>query len=97
MPDLAAAPPHIADPCPAGRPIPADPAALLHTSEAAYLTGLSPRTLEKLRLAGGGCPFVQLGRAVRYRRRDLLEWIGSNIRLSTTGGSQIRLSSARRL
>ena len=75
---------HIADACPAGRPIPQDPDALLLTGEAAFLAGLSPRTLEKLRVVGGGCPFVRLGRATRYRRRDLVEWIERQLRKSTS-------------
>ena len=75
---------HVADPEPAGRPIPHDAEALLFTAEAAYLAGLSPRTLEKMRVAGGACPYVSLGRAVRYRRRDLLQWIEGQVRRSTS-------------
>ena len=70
---------------PAGRPLPCDPDALLFTSEAAYLTGLSVRTLEALRLRGGGPPFVAFGRrAVRYHRRDLMAFIESHRRRSTS-------------
>ena len=75
---------HAADAEPAGRPIPQDPDALLFTAEAAYLRGQSPRTLEKERVAGGGCPFALLGRSVRYRRRDVLEYIERQIRCSTS-------------
>ena len=61
---------------PAGRPIPQNPDALLHTVEAAFLLGLSPRTLETLRLRGDGPAFIVVTkRAVRYRRQDLIEWI----------------------
>jgi hypothetical protein len=82
---------HVADPEPAGRPIPQDPDALLFTAEAAYLRGQSPRTLEKERVAGGGCPFASLGRSVRYRRRDVLEYIERRIRRSTSdrGGAAV--------
>jgi len=70
---------------PAGRIIPLDPEALLFQSEAAYLTAASTRTLEAWRLHGGGPPFISLGRrAVRYRRRDLLEWIEGRRRRSTS-------------
>lgn len=70
---------------PAGRPVPSDPDALLHQAEAAYLTGLSGRTLETFRLRGGGPLFVVLAkRAVRYRRRDVLAWIDSRVRRSTS-------------
>ncbi len=70
---------------PAGRPIPEHRDSLLVTSEAAFLMGLSHRTLEALRLRGGGPPFVKVtSRAVRYRRRDVLEWIEQRIRRSTS-------------
>ena len=32
----------------------------------------------------GGCPFVKLGRSVRYRRSDVLKFIESRVRTSTT-------------
>ena len=65
--------------------LPQDPAALLHTREAARLLGLSPRTLESLRLRGGGPPFVSVTkRAVRYRRSDLEAWIRARLRRSTS-------------
>ncbi len=70
---------------PAGRPIPVNPDALLFTSEAAFLVALSPRTLEALRLSGAGPRFVALGRrAIRYRRRDLENWIAAHERRSTS-------------
>ncbi len=70
---------------PAGRPIPAHPDALLFTAEAAYLLGLSPRTLEALRLRGGGPPFVAVTpKAVRYRPRDIEAWVAEHMRVSTS-------------
>jgi predicted DNA-binding transcriptional regulator AlpA len=70
---------------PAGRPIPAHPDALLFPAEAAFLLGLSIRTLEAARLNGGGPSYIALGRrAVRYRRRDLEEWIERHRRKSTS-------------
>jgi hypothetical protein len=50
----------LADPEPTGRPIPRDPDALMFGAEMAYLLGLSVRTLEGLRLRGGGPPYVKL-------------------------------------
>lgn len=51
---------------PAGR-FPQDPAAALFPIEVSMITGLSVRTLEALRLKGGGPVYVSLGRrAVRY-------------------------------
>ena len=70
---------------PAGRPIPRHPDALLFTAEAAFLLGLSPRTLEALRLRGNGPPFLALTpKAVRYHRGDLEKWIEARRRVSTS-------------
>ena len=74
----------LADPEPAGRPIPRDPDALLFGAEMAYLLGLSVRTLEGLRLRGGGTPYVKFQRSVRYRRGDGLAWAAGKLRRSTS-------------
>ena len=57
---------------------------LLTSREAAALLRLSERTLERHRTAGTGPRFCALGRAVRYRRRDLLDWIERGTRQSTS-------------
>jgi hypothetical protein len=57
---------------------------LLTEIEAAQLRRQSVRTLQAERLRGGGCPFVKLGRSVRYRRLDVLEFIEAKRRLSTS-------------
>jgi Helix-turn-helix domain len=57
---------------------------LLSTSEAADALRLSPRTLERLRLVGGGPVFVKAGRRVLYREPDLAAWIESRVRGSTS-------------
>jgi hypothetical protein len=44
------------------------------TVEAAEFLHLSPRTLEKMRLVGGGPPFCKLGRRAFYTLPDLKEW-----------------------
>ena len=84
---------------PSGRPIPDLPDALLRTPEVAFLLGLSPRTLEALRLRGGGPPFVAVTpKAIRYRRRDLEAWIDARIRVSTSdpgGNPQTRSGDDR--
>jgi predicted DNA-binding transcriptional regulator AlpA len=69
---------------PSGRVIPLDPDALLYQREASYLAGLSHRTLEAMRLRGGGPPYIKIGSAVRYRRGDLVEWIDAHRRRSTS-------------
>lgn len=48
---------------------------LLIAAEAAELLRLSQRTLERHRTAGTGPRFVRLGRAIRYRRGDLIDFV----------------------
>ncbi len=59
------------------RPVPASepptPHYLNNTQAAAYLN-LSPRTLEKQRVIGGGPWFRKFGRRVLYARVDLDAW-----------------------
>jgi len=46
----------------------------LTNQEAAALLRLSPRTLEKQRVIGGGPPFKKFGRRVLYALEDLESW-----------------------
>ena len=57
---------------------------LLTQSDAAKLLRLSERTLERLRLQGGGPLFVKAGRAVRYRESDLETWIAARVVSNTS-------------
>jgi hypothetical protein len=52
--------------------------------EAADFLRLSPRTLEKYRVRGGGPPFRKLGRRVIYALSDLEEWAGRRVCDSTS-------------
>jgi hypothetical protein len=52
-----------------------DDDALLVEIRAAELLSLSSRTLQAWRIKGEGPAFVRAGRAIRYRRRDLLAWM----------------------
>ena len=65
-----------------------DPDHLLREEDVAELLNLSVRTLQSWRLRSCGPPFVQVGRAIRYRRRDLVAWIEAN-----TVGSPARRQS----
>lgn len=38
----------------------------------------TPSTLSKLRLNGKGPSFVRIGKAVRYRKQDLDEWMSAS-------------------
>ena len=67
----------------------ADAAGLLHEQEAARFLAISFRTLQTWRVRGGGPRFCKIGRAVRYRRRDLIDWVEEQSRASTCDqGSQ---------
>jgi hypothetical protein len=50
------------------------PQPFLNTKEAARLTGLSIRTLEKHRMFGTGPKFSKVGGRVVYAASDLMEW-----------------------
>ncbi|HEY8596257.1 MAG TPA: helix-turn-helix domain-containing protein [Devosiaceae bacterium] len=56
----------------------------LRTREAASYTGLAKSTLEKLRVTGGGCPYIRIGRVVLYDPDDLDRWLASHRRMSTS-------------
>ena len=53
--------------------------------EAAKLMNLAPRTLQRMRLEGGGPPYIQLSeRRIGYSVDDLREWIAGRARASTS-------------
>jgi hypothetical protein len=54
------------------------------TAQAAGYLGLSPRTLEKLRIRGGGPTYVKFGRRVVYAVEDLDRWAADRRRASTS-------------
>lgn len=56
----------------------------LTTARAAEYLGLSPKTLEKARVAGGGPRFRKHGRRVVYRLEDLDAWSDKQVRMSTS-------------
>lgn len=55
----------------------------LTQAEAAELLRVSPRTLERHRVAGTGPKFVKAGRRVLYRQSDLQAWAAANTFSST--------------
>ena len=57
---------------------------LLTEKEASRITGLSVAWFQRKRWAGGGPPYVKLGRAVRYRESELWSWIESHSGHSST-------------
>jgi len=56
----------------------------LDTLAGARRLNLSKSTLEKLRVFGGGPPFLKLGRLVRYRVEDLDAWMNARLVGSTS-------------
>ena len=44
----------------------------------------SPKSLEKQRQHGSGCPYVKLGRLVRYRKADTERYLQQRTRRSTS-------------
>jgi excisionase family DNA binding protein len=56
----------------------------LNTDQAAYYVGLSRRTLEKMRTAGGGPRFRKHGRYVRYHIDDLDAWSAAHGKTSSS-------------
>lgn len=64
------------------QPLPT-PSFLSNAQAAAYLQ-LSPRTLEKLRVVGGGPIFRKFGRRVMYAVSDLDGWAEARAYSSTT-------------
>jgi predicted DNA-binding transcriptional regulator AlpA len=64
------------------RTIPFDP--LLSPPEAAVVLAVSLSWLAKARLRGDGPNFVKVGRAVKYQRSSLLEYVRHRTRTSTS-------------
>jgi predicted DNA-binding transcriptional regulator AlpA len=56
---------------------------LLHPRDAAAMLNVSASWLAKARLTGNGPRFIKIGRAVRYARSSLREYIKSRMRGST--------------
>lgn len=56
----------------------------LSTAQAAFFVGLSRRTLEKMRVQGGGPVYRKHGRYVRYHIADLEAWSAAGLKRSTS-------------
>jgi predicted DNA-binding transcriptional regulator AlpA len=69
----------------AGQPDPDFLDRLMDEREAAGFLCYSVRALQNWRVRGGGPRFVKVsGRSVRYRRRDLMQWIDERTRSHTS-------------
>lgn len=67
-------------------PSPSQFGSFLREQAAAAFLGLSPRTLQGLRLRGGGPEFLRPGgcRVILYRMEDLIAWAEAGRRSSTS-------------
>lgn len=61
---------------------------LMTEIDAALFLGLSVRTLQQWRVAGGGPKFTKLGRAVRYAPSDLSAFVEAGRRAHTSEGTR---------
>ena len=61
-----------------------DPQPLLTTQDAALYLHVSPRTLEKWRLQGGGPRYRKLVHRVVYTQADIDAWVDGQARTSTS-------------
>lgn len=50
---------------------------LLNQKQVAEMIGFSESWLERMRWAGGGIPYVKIGRTVRYSESDVNTWVES--------------------
>jgi excisionase family DNA binding protein len=58
---------------------------LIDSQETAEILGISKSALEVWRTTGRyQLPFIKVGRNVRYRRSDVLEWLDSRTRAGST-------------
>lgn len=57
---------------------------MLSEQQAADTLCQSVRTLQKWRVTGFGPAYFKIGRSVRYRRQELLDWIESRRRAHTS-------------
>ena len=57
---------------------------LLTPKEAAHFLHVSESWLAKARMRGDGPPYAQFGRSIRYQEGDLIAYVRSRRRLSTS-------------
>jgi hypothetical protein len=61
---------------------------LLTQREYASIRRCSERTIERERASGTGCRYIKIGRGVRYKHADLLDFIERHTRQSTSEAAQ---------
>lgn len=58
--------------------------ALFSQETVAAIRDCSLATMERDRWAGGGVPFMKIGRLVRYRKSDILAWLNNHRSMAST-------------
>ena len=71
-----------------------DDAIYMGTRELAALLGLSPRTLDRYRVSGGGPKFYKFGNRVRYARADVEAWAAERRYSSTSDAGGLACETA---
>jgi len=61
---------------------------LLTRREYAHFRRCSERTIERERASGTGCRYIKIGRGVRYKRADVLDFIERHARQSTSEAAE---------
>jgi hypothetical protein len=61
---------------------------LLSQREYAEIRRCSERTIERERTSGTGCRYIKIGRSVRYKRADVLDFIERHARQSTSEAAE---------
>ena len=61
--------------------------ALMTQEQAAKYLGKSVQWFERCRWAGEGIPYIKIGRSVRYRATDLIEYLEQNTVQTEQGGA----------
>jgi hypothetical protein len=62
----------------------ADDSTLFNQIVIAHVLDCSTSTMERDRWSGGGIPYIKINRLVRYRKADVLEWLGQFCPQSST-------------
>jgi hypothetical protein len=57
---------------------------LLTQREYAILRRCSERTIKRERVSGAGCRYIKIGRSVRYKKADVLDFVETHARHSTS-------------
>jgi hypothetical protein len=70
---------------------------LLTPAQAGQVVNLSPATLARRRMLGGGPPFIKFGSSrqasIRYRKSDLDKWVEQSLRTSTSDDGEAKRNS----